>query len=317
MRRGLIVLLKPAMLLKRFVLGILFRYRGESIFSREWDNLIILDACRYDTFKEVIEELNINYGKLEKHISLGSDTTEFLQKNFNRGEYDDIVYVTANPFVSIILEGKVYKIVPVWELGWHQELKTVPPENVVYYALRAYLKYARMNKRLIIHFIQPHYPYVSYPYKLMQKALEDLKSEAKEGSSRSDFSLPLRFRRAVKAFLERKIYHARFYIEIDKEAHMKAYKDNLRYVLPYAFYLAKLLPGKNVITADHGEAFGEKLHPLISIAVFGHLPEIHIPTLVQVPWYIIENKVSKEQAQKLILKEIIKFKLGFLNKHRY
>ncbi len=51
------------------------------IFSEPWDNLIILDACRYDVFEEVFKKRNMK-GKLEYRISRGSWTVEFLLENF-------------------------------------------------------------------------------------------------------------------------------------------------------------------------------------------------------------------------------------------
>ena len=68
-------------------------------FSRDWDYLIILDACRYDDFIHVIKELGFDLSNIDEFTSLGSDTTKFLMKNFT----DDIVYVSVNPFINIIL----------------------------------------------------------------------------------------------------------------------------------------------------------------------------------------------------------------------
>jgi hypothetical protein len=291
-------------IIKKMILRIISKgLDGESIFNRKWDNLIILDACRYDVFAEAIKEFKVE-GKLEYIISLGSDTTEFLQRNFTDTKYEDIVYVTANPFVNIILKGKVYKIIPVWDHGWDPELGTVPPQQVLYHTLKSYLKYP--DKKFIVHFIQPHYPYISYIFRPMQDALEQLRRDALINTPRKDFALPLGLRRLIRVLYERKIYHAKFYVEIKENDHIRAYKNNLRWVLPYALKLANLLPGTNVITADHGEAFGERLHRFIPIKVYGHLPEIHIPVLVKVPWLVIENKSPKEVALRNIREEIRK-----------
>ena len=66
------------------------------ILDEDWDNLIILDACRYDFFKEEIEKRQID-GYLKKVISRGSHTLNFLKENFTEDYYNDIVYITANP----------------------------------------------------------------------------------------------------------------------------------------------------------------------------------------------------------------------------
>jgi len=289
-------------IVKRLILSMIFhKNKGISIFSRDWDNLIILDACRYDDFIHVIKELGFDLS-VDEFTSLGSDTTEFLMKNFTDDRYGDIVYVSANPFVSMILKDKVYKIVPVWDYRWDPELGTVLPIEVYHYALRSYLE--NPDKRFIIHFIQPHYPYLSHINKSMIEHLESLRKEVLEGGTRKNFSLQLRFRRLLKVLIERSIYAVDFYVKVDNNLHRRAYRDNLRIVLPYAIKLAKILPGINVITSDHGEAFGEKLHPLVPIKVYGHLPEIHIDVLLKVPWLVIENNVSREEALKQIKNEL-------------
>ncbi len=309
--------------LKKNILKTIFvKSDGTSIFEEKWDNLIILDACRYDIFSRLIKKFDINY-KLEYRFSRGSDTTEFLIKNFNHHKkYNDIVYVTANPFVNIILKNKVYKIIPVWDFGWNDRYKTVLPETMYYYALKSILKY--QDKRLIIHFIQPHHPYITYKFESMEKALEELRYEGKISKLRRNFLLKFKLRRILRVIAERKIYPNKFYIEIDQKKHLKAYVDNLKLALPYVKKLIHLLPGKTVITADHGEAFGEKIHPLIPIRVYGHLPEIRIPALIKVPWLIVDEKYKlSEKCRKKIIKDelekselyMIKLKIRRLSKN--
>ena len=121
-----------------------------SVMEEDWDNLIILDACRYDTFKEV-------YGECDYRYSKGSSTIEFLRKNFFGMRFLNTVYVTANPFVNRFSQS-FYKVISVWKDGWNYDLGTVLPDVMVEYALEAENQYP--DKRLIIHFIQPHYPYI-------------------------------------------------------------------------------------------------------------------------------------------------------------
>lgn len=54
-----------------------FNEDGVDVFTEDWDNLIILDACRYD----MLESASIE-GTLEHRISRGSNTVEFLFGNF-------------------------------------------------------------------------------------------------------------------------------------------------------------------------------------------------------------------------------------------
>ena len=65
-------------LYRKHILKYILRKKGVYVVDEEWDYLIILDACRYDTFKEI----NNLVGKLEYRYSRGSSTSECLQENF-------------------------------------------------------------------------------------------------------------------------------------------------------------------------------------------------------------------------------------------
>src|SRR5208282_1385184 len=84
--------------MRRFYSHILPK-EGVYVYDESWDNLIILDACRYDTFRE----LNQIRGLLEYRISRGSSSEEFLLENFTKHptteNFSDLVYVAANPYV--------------------------------------------------------------------------------------------------------------------------------------------------------------------------------------------------------------------------
>jgi hypothetical protein len=85
---------------------------GVPVMERDWDNLVILDACRYDMF----EDTNTLDGTLESVVSFGSRTSEFLCRNFDDGEFLDTVYVTANPMHERIgLGTPFHEIIPVWQ----------------------------------------------------------------------------------------------------------------------------------------------------------------------------------------------------------
>jgi hypothetical protein len=76
-----------------------------------------------------------------------------------------------------------------------------------------------------------------------------------------------------------------------------------------------MLPGRTIVTADHGEAIGDYLHPLIPIKIFGHNQNIKISALVNVPWLVIEadekdKSKLKELGEKQKITKIIK-KLDF------
>ena len=67
-----------------------------------------------------------------------------------------------------------------------------------------------------------------------------------------------------------------------RETVMRYHEDNLRIALESITDLLDSLDGDVVITADHGEAFGEQ-------GVWEHHIETHIPPLVEVPWLKIDR----------------------------
>ena len=277
------------------------RNNGFYILKESWDNLIILDACRYDVFEEEFKERSMK-GKLEYRISRGAHTTTFLLENFNNGKFDDIVYITANPFVDKLLKGKFYKIISVWKYGWDPKYQTVLPKTMYEYTLYALERYP--NKRLIIHFIQPHYPYIGFPF--TDGSFERLRNSALNNTS---FKVSRKYKDTMFS-----IYAMDIYAMIDKDILLKAYKRNLEIALPYVEKLIEILPGRTVVTADHGEAFGEIIHPLIPIRVYGHPWKIKIPVLIKVPWLIIEPE-EKEPSEDL-KKELIAVRREFAERRK-
>jgi hypothetical protein len=67
-----------------------------------------------------------------------------------------------------------------------------------------------------------------------------------------------------------------------REVAFDRYEENLRIVLEAVADLLPRLDGTVVVTADHGEAFGEE-------GVWEHHIETHIPSLVEVPWLVVEG----------------------------
>ena len=86
---------------------------------------------------------------------------------------------------------------------------------------------------------------------------------------------------------------------------IEGYKENLKIAIDYVERLVGNLNGKIIITADHGETFGEPLHPLIPIRVFEHPSGCRIDCLIKVPWFIIEKDNEKKRKTK---EEVVKIK---------
>jgi len=249
-------------ILKRFYIEIwrlLFQFQSSKeklkVVKEEWDNLIILDACRYDYFKD--EYSKYLKGRLNKKNSLGGTTEEWLRKNFDKK--NDIVYISANPFINNLKRkgqfwsSNFYKVVSLWNLAWDEELGTVKPERMVKEANKIIKKYP--SKRKIIHFIQPHTPYIT---------------KSKEFNDSINFSA---------LFPDKTIKNKLGEVK-------KAYRENLRAVLKELKELN--LEGKTVISSDHGELLGEH-------GLFFHLKGVYFKELVEVPWLIINQNKNKNK----------------------
>jgi hypothetical protein len=65
------------------------------------------------------------------------------------------------------------------------------------------------------------------------------------------------------------------------------YIENLSLALESVKQLLGAVDGKSVITADHGELFGEWIGP-VPTPLYGHTPRIRAEPLIKVPWFIIE-----------------------------
>ncbi len=248
--------------------------------EEDWDVAIILDACRYDSFESHYQEY-LDGGSLEKRTG-GSCTTHWLRKVF-RKKYPEIVYVSGNPWVNSITSwngfepsSKFGKILDVWKEGWDEEKETIPPEEVTKKAIEAVKNHPK--KRVIIHYLQPHYPYLS------RKVPSDVQMhfdgiEGRDGRSKDKFS---KFSDFISERLERILGRETFwkfrdyldirtdYIEeylwrtFNGEELEELYKQNLERVLGEVETLLDHLEGKIVVTSDHGEALGENgdfFHP--------------------------------------------------------
>jgi hypothetical protein len=242
-------------------------------------------------------------GDLEFRISRGSHTKQFLIENFKDSIRDDIIYITANPHVDILLNRNFYKIISVWKDGWSDKFHTVLPNVMYEYSVETIKKYP--NKKMIIHFMQPHYPYIDENQEL--RALQYLRESILYNKNK-----PLE--KIKKIALKEEfwaLYSYYVYKILDIESHIRGYWKNLQITLPYVEKLITLLSGTTIITADHGEAFGEYIHPIFPIKYYGHRDNVRIPILVKVPWFIIkkERKVSfqnGESAEKDIILKTIK-----------
>jgi hypothetical protein len=246
-----------------------YNEQGIDIVEEDWDTLIILDACRFDTFEDLAGHLP---GTLKKVESKAPKTIQFLRANFSDRELYDTVYVTANPQLYRV-QNREYDVEPInvsfhdqieiWQDNWDDDHRTVMPDVVTNEARKAAERYP--NKRLIIHYLQPHAPYVG------PTGIEEF---------------PTQYLNFWKSFKEGKF-------DVSLETAKRAYRENIEIVLPYVADLLSELEGKTVVTADHGELLGDRDYP-IPIRRYGHLSNRYLPALIEVPWLEYESGLRRD-----------------------
>jgi len=231
---------------------------GTLVVNEDWDNLIILDACRFDIFQK---QSRFRNKRLEKKISRGSWSHEFIKSNFVGKTMHDTVYVTSNGWSRRIPEGTFHQIIPLYD-----QAEARSPETVTQAALEANNKYP--NKRLIIHYMQPHAPHLT---ELGQQYGWGIWSAALEG----------------------KITHSEL---------VDSYTQTLNIVESHCETLLNELVGKTVITSDHGENLGERgFSDGTGASRFGFNQQLYghgfqTPECRFVPWCIIDGSTRKNTS---------------------
>ncbi|SDF26623.1 hypothetical protein SAMN04488067_10333 [Halorubrum xinjiangense] len=242
-------------------------------FEREWDLLVVLDTCRTDALAAVADE----YDFLDDRDSVrspGSTSGEWVAHTFDRAYADEIsrtAYVTANPHSNAVLRDRLLppQYVPapatwpdwdpvapdevglldeVWADARDDRLGVVPPATVTDRAIAAGRE-ADLD-RLVVHYMQPHAPYIA--------GVVDGEDPLSEACAEPFEAL----RRG----------------EVDREEMWDSYLDNLRLALDEVESLLENVDAERVvITADHGEAFGEW-------GFYEHPVGCPLPAVKRVPW---------------------------------
>jgi hypothetical protein len=245
----------------------------KNVLEENWDYLIILDAGRFDFFNDLYRN-HLN-GNLKKAISPATTTMMWLNKVFT-DFYEDIVYVSANPYINsriavtdqygLKFEGKkhFFKVVDVWKFGWDERLGTVHPNSVNDAILTSAGK--AITK--------------SFGIEVTWKIINLVDG--------SPVSQPISI-----------------YIEEGMKGLRKAYRENLGLVLESVAELLENVSGNILITADHGEYLGENRR-------YGHGLVPRHPPIIEVPWLIIEG--NRPKREKIIEREIIKERIERLKK---
>lgn len=256
---------------------------GTNIYQREWDALIVLDACRLDTLESVADEYDF-ISDVNSIRSVGSTSKEWVLKTFTSDyceQIEETAYLTANSWASEALGEDVNPLTypsagetmvsnsetvrrllrdpgvtpddffdfrPLWNvLAERNPYGPTPlPSDVTDYTIA----YCREMKppRLIVHYMQPHDPHLA--------------SAIDRGEITGIEKRPWDALRAGG----------------DPETVRENYVDNLRVVLDELSRLLQNIDFETVvISADHGELLGE-------MGLFSHGAAILHPAVKRVPW---------------------------------
>ena len=226
---------------------------GTNVFERDWDVLVVLDACRADLLREVAPDTDL-IGTVESVRSVGSSSSEWLENTFpGHPETARTVMVTGNTWTDRYVEADAFAALDeVWKYAWDEDLGTVPARAITDRAIA--MARNRQPERLVVHYMQPHHPFVPDPL-----AVDD-------GMVRnSDHSNPANPWVALRRG------------EIATDRVWDAYEANLRYVLGEVETLVDNVTGRVAITADHGNLFGEW-------GLYGHPMHLPLSPVLTVPW---------------------------------
>lgn len=247
---------------------------GVDVFNEDWDTLVVLDACRYDMF----EQVNHIEGTLTARESKASATSEWLRANVDGRDLRDTVYVTANPQLERNRESwevTFHDIINVWlDEGWDEDTGTVLADTMTEAAVATHERFP--HKRLVVHYMQPHYPFVPADTDFDKEHLSSI-----EGGD--------------DAATGENVWNQKFTGELDlsRRELWDLYTANLEYVLEHVEGLLSEVPGKTVITSDHGNYVGERASP-IPIQEYGHPRGLYDDPVVRVPWLEYKSGERRE-----------------------
>ena len=226
---------------------------GTNVYDREWDVLVVLDACRADLLRSVAPDVDF-LGSVGTVRSVGSSSSEWLENTFlGHPETGHTAMVTGNTWTERYLDADAFAALDeVWKYAWDEASGTVPARAVTDRAIA--LARERGPERLVVHYMQPHHPFVPDP-------LDGDGGLARTGAHSNHANPWVSLRRG----------------ETTVERVWDAYEANLRYVLRSVGTLLDNVDGRVAITADHGNLFGEW-------GLYGHPMHTPVPALLAVPW---------------------------------
>jgi len=301
-------------------------HQKEKIWRKEWDILIVFDACRYDFFARIYRDYLDGY--LEKVKSAGANTEEYFSSIFKGKDFKDTIYISGIPWINshgygpLHAEKWFYRVIDAWDKGWDDGLGTVPPYAINEIAEKVISEHS--DKKFIIHYLQPHEPYMSLKIRKKLPVSNLLKGKATslffhalelclEYLNLKSCLYLLLLEIISRLGIGKTIFHlfkqigiatsgpGSVVIMLGKTGLQKAYEENLRIALEASVNLIKkhLHNKKIIITADHGELLGENGeygHPLPAFQskiIPQRVKSKNHPALIEVPWFTVKSVIKR------------------------
>jgi hypothetical protein len=235
-----------------------FDYSGVHVLEEEWDLLVILDGCRVDTLQGVASEYDWLPDEIDSVYSIAGASRMWMERTFEGRSAPDLSYITGNPHSELAFSGgEIGHLDEVWKYAWDEELGTIPPRPITDRAI-AHARSGKRTDRTIVHYMQPHFPSLTHPSLGSDIDLERV-GEKWSGNIWD------RLRRG----------------EIAEDLVREAYQGNLRAVLDdVGLLLENVSAERAILTADHGNAFGER-------GYYGH-GDFRVRSVREVPWVSVD-----------------------------
>lgn len=244
-----------------------------NVLDERWDTLIVLDACRADLFRRRVDTTRFDETSIVR--SPASETREWLMHTFD-GEHGDVVYVAGNPMVSNVMPGSFHSLVEAWREGWDSSTGLICPEAVTASAIDAHESFP--NKRLVVHYMQPHAPFVDHPELNYSTNFDDLGLEIVDDHPHNHEDTKCA---NVWDALEKGL--------VERGDVWDGYGQTLDRVMDEVETLLETFDDRIVVTSDHGNALGERAWP-VPIRTYGHPGNKRLSELIQVPWVVREGE---------------------------
>jgi hypothetical protein len=165
---------------------------------------------------------------------------------------------------------------------WDKETQTIKPDKVRQAAVEAANNYP--NKRLLIHFLQPHAPFLGSTAESIRRRTGKTIGGLDPGREYTNMDS-----KEIKTASYRDILKE----GIERDEVRTAYRETLECVIEECQLLEKSLPGKTALTSDHGELLGERLYPF-GPRQWEHPGNIRTEELCVVPYMEFSYEHRKE-----------------------